>query len=177
MVCGPSSPDQPREAGGDLVERDIPRDPLEATAPFGSGSPLGMQDAIWAVDAVDVVVDLHAEPAPCEGIVGVATDLDGAPVLDREERRAGIGAIVRAGAPDDRLAAGCGGRRLLLRSSSRRRGRCERTGEDARYFCHRAVRPARHTASRENLRGSFAALAQPTGKVHRIGLLRHALDS
>src|SRR4029450_6521388 len=104
MVCGPSSPDQPPEAGGDLVERDIPRDPLEATAPFGSGSPLGMQDAIWAVDAVDVVVDLHAEPAPCEGIVGVATALDGAPVLDREERRAGIGAIVRAGAPDDRLA-------------------------------------------------------------------------
>src|SRR4030095_4585951 len=70
MVCGPSSPDQPPEAGGDLVERDIPRGPLEATAPFGSGSPLGMQDAIWAVDAVDVVVDLHAEPPPCEGLVG-----------------------------------------------------------------------------------------------------------
>jgi hypothetical protein len=99
------------EATGDLVERLVPGDPLEPAAALGAGSPERVQDAVRVVDAGDVVVHLHAEPAPGERVLGVATDLDGPSVLDGDEHRARVRAVVRTRAPDDRLACGCAGHR------------------------------------------------------------------
>ena len=69
--------------------------------PFGAGAAQGMEDALRAVDALQVGVDLGAEAAAGDGVVGVADELDGDAVLDRHLPGAGIGAIVRAAAADD----------------------------------------------------------------------------
>ena len=94
-----------RNRVGDLVERLVPGDLLEPAAALGPGAAQRVQHAVGAVDLVLVVVDLHAQPAAGERVLGVARDLGRPAVLDGDEHGAGVGAVVRA-----RGAHGGGGR-------------------------------------------------------------------
>src|SRR6202040_3663919 len=46
------------EAARDLVERRLPTYPFELATPLGSDAPQRMQNAVGAVDAFDIVIDL-----------------------------------------------------------------------------------------------------------------------
>ena len=58
------------------------------------------------VGALEVAIHLGAEEALGERVVRIALDAHGAPVLDRHEHRARVGAVVRAGAAHDGIRAG-----------------------------------------------------------------------
>ena len=100
-VCGASDV---AEAGGDLVERVVPGDALEAAFTLPADAAQWMREATAVVRALDVAIHLCAEEAARERMIGIAGDADGATILDRDEHRARVGAIVRTGTAHDRLA-------------------------------------------------------------------------
>src|SRR5690348_12556854 len=61
-----------------------------------------MEQPIRMIRALDVPIDLRTEEALREGMVGVARDANGTAVLDRYEHGAGVRAVVRARAANDR---------------------------------------------------------------------------
>jgi hypothetical protein len=67
------------EATRDLVQRIIPRDLLELSRSFAPDAPHRMQQPVAMVRPLDVPVDLRAEKAARERMVGIAGDLDSAP--------------------------------------------------------------------------------------------------
>ena len=85
-------------AARNLVESLVPGDPLEFARALGTDAAHRIQHSILAVDPVLVVVDLDAETALGERMIGIAAHLDHLAVTDRGEHGAGIGAIVRTGA-------------------------------------------------------------------------------
>ncbi|CAB4921447.1 unannotated protein [freshwater metagenome] len=89
------------QPGGDLADRGVPADPLELPAALGAGAAHREQHPAGVVHPVQVVVDLHAQAAGGVRVVGVAGHLDGDAVGDGHEHRAGVRAVVRAGAADD----------------------------------------------------------------------------
>ena len=78
-------------------------------SPLRPHAPHRVQDALGAVDALEVLVHLGAEEALREAVVGVAADRHRAAVLDLDRHHAGVGAVVRA--DDLRRAAPAAGRR------------------------------------------------------------------
>jgi hypothetical protein len=86
----------------DLVERLVPGDPLEAAAALRAGPAHRVQHPAGVVDLVLVVVDLDAQPAAGERVIGVAPHLHGLPVGHGHEHRAGVRAVVRARGPHGR---------------------------------------------------------------------------
>src|SRR5262249_28107787 len=90
----------------DVVDRFIPGRGLELSASLGTHAPEGRGEAVSMVRALEVPVYLRAEKSLREGMIGVALDPCGAAVLDRDQGRAAIGAVVRAGATHDRGARG-----------------------------------------------------------------------
>ena len=106
------------EARGDGVEGLVPGDAREAPLALGPDALHRMQDAVGAVDALEVVVDLRAEEALGEPVIGVAADAHRAAVLDVHGHHAGVGAVVRT---DDLqpLARRHGGRHARYGSASR----------------------------------------------------------
>ena len=68
---GPCSAMVARNRVGDLVERRVPGDPFEAAAALRPAAAHRVEQPVGVVDLVDVVVDLDAQPAPGEGVVGV----------------------------------------------------------------------------------------------------------
>ena len=74
---------------GDRAERLVPRDALEAPLALAAHAPQRVQQAVGAVDALEVAVHLGAEEALREAVVGVAAERDRAAVLDlhRSSRR------------------------------------------------------------------------------------------
>src|SRR5206468_12106200 len=70
---------------GDLVERLVPRDRREPARALRPDPAERAPDAIGAVDALQVVVDLGAEEALRETVLRVAADRDRAAVLHRSE--------------------------------------------------------------------------------------------
>src|SRR5207237_3529212 len=93
-VLGHDLPQPP----GDLAQRLLPGDPLEAPLALRTGAAQWVEQPLLAIHAVEVVVDLGAETAVGEGVDGVAGQLDRAAVLDRHLPRAGVGAVVWASA-------------------------------------------------------------------------------
>ena len=67
-----------------------------------------MEQPVLGVDAVEVVGHLAAQEAGGDRVVGVAGDRDRAAVrVDGHEHRAGVGAVVRAGAAHDAEQPAC----------------------------------------------------------------------
>src|SRR6266850_1668998 len=83
-------------ASSDLVDSLVPRDAGEATLTLGAGAAQGMEQPVRAVDALEIAVDLDAEMPAGDGVSRIRCDVDGAAVPDRDEHRAGVGAVVRA---------------------------------------------------------------------------------
>ena len=79
----------------------VPGDPFEAAFPFRPDASQGVEHAVGAVGVVRVVVDLDAQAAPGEGMVGVSSHLGGPAVLDGDQHRTGVRTIVGAGASHD----------------------------------------------------------------------------
>ena len=92
------------QPAGDVVQRLVPADRLESARAFRSGAAQGLQYALGVVGALGVARHLGAQRAVGVGMLRVAADPDGDAVLHRREQRAGVGAIVRAGAANDMLA-------------------------------------------------------------------------
>ena len=86
--------DHAAEARGDGVEGLVPRDAREAPLALGPDALHRVQDAVGAVDALEVVVDLRAEEALGEPVIGVAAEAHRAAVLDVHGHDAGVGAVV-----------------------------------------------------------------------------------
>ena len=61
------------------------------------------------VGAIDVPVDLRAEEAACEGVLGIARDANGPAVLDGDQHRASVRAVVGTRAAN---GGGGSGRRI-----------------------------------------------------------------
>jgi hypothetical protein len=57
-----------------------------------------MQDAVLGVDPLEVVRDLAAQEADRDRVVRISGHSDRPPLLDRDVHRAGVRAVVRAGA-------------------------------------------------------------------------------
>ena len=90
---------------GDLVERLVPGDRARTVPlPFGPTRRSGVRRRSVVIRALDVAIDLRAEEAARERMLGVAGDAHRAPVLDGDEHRAGVGAVVRTGAAHDAIA-------------------------------------------------------------------------
>ena len=98
----------PRKRCGDRVEGLVPGDALEPALALRPHAAQRVEDAIGAVDALQVLVDLRAQEALREAMVGVAADADRAAVLDVDRHHAGVRAVVRA---DDLQPAPCRHRR------------------------------------------------------------------
>jgi hypothetical protein len=81
----------------DLIERRVPTDGTELSAPFGPRSPKRRQYSIRAVDTLEVPVDLHTEVPAGDRMRTVRRDLDGSTVtVDRDEGTARIRTVVSA---------------------------------------------------------------------------------
>ena len=91
---------QPRRDPG---QRLVPRDALKAAAALRPYAALRMAQPIGVIDPLEVAVDLAAEGALRHGMVGVAPDVERAPVgaVDCDLPAAGVRAVVRAGAGYD----------------------------------------------------------------------------
>src|SRR3712207_4866930 len=59
-----------------------------------------MLQAVRGVDAVQIGTDLCAEPAPCEGMIGITVKTDRAAIAHLDEGGASVRAVVRAGAAE-----------------------------------------------------------------------------
>jgi len=106
----PIVPDRLRVARGnrlqavrDLVERLLPRDAFELAFSLFADAAHRVQQAVGVVRAFDVARDLRAQHAGRRRMIRIALDLRGHAVLHGHEQRAGIGAVMRAGAADDGL--------------------------------------------------------------------------
>jgi hypothetical protein len=91
----------PVEPMRDFVERGVPRDALELTAPLSTDATHRVQHAITMVGPLDIPIYLGAQKAIRERMFGVTGDANGATILDRHEHGARVGTIVWAGSFDD----------------------------------------------------------------------------
>ncbi len=85
----------------DLGEGVVPGDRREPTLALGPDPAQRVQQALRAVDAIEEAVDLGAQLALAERVVGPPAQLDGDTGLDRDRPTAGVRAVVVARAVDD----------------------------------------------------------------------------
>ena len=95
------SVDDLAEAARDLVEGLIPADPHELASALRTNATQRVEDAVGAVDALEVVVDLGTQATTGERMILGPGEIDRDPVLDRNLPGAGVRAVVRARALDD----------------------------------------------------------------------------
>ena len=105
------------ELRGGKVEGLVPADALPATgaAPQGMGDPLGIVLAV-----LEEAIDLAAEGAPGERVLGISADPDDAIAVDLCHHAAGIEAIERASRLDDPKHQRNSGAQRSRRRSARR---------------------------------------------------------
>lgn len=99
-------------APADLADRFVPSDALESIAAVGAGAlrpdaAQGIHQPVGIAVVVMEVLELHAQGAARDRMLLVAVHVDELAILDLVEHRAGVGAVVRAGAEE-------GGARALL---------------------------------------------------------------
>ena len=85
----------------DVRQRGLPRHALEAPLALRADPLERMQHAIRVIDALQVVIHLGAERAAREGVRGIAGQRHSGAVAHVHGPRAGVGAIVAAGATHD----------------------------------------------------------------------------
>ena len=90
--------DEAAQAGGNVGDGLVPADALKLAVALGTNALQGMEHAVWAVHAVQVVIDLGAQDAAREGLQLVADQLDGRAVFNLDLPTAAVGAVVRTGA-------------------------------------------------------------------------------
>src|ERR1019366_10318113 len=66
--------------------------------------PQGMENPVGRIDTVKVFRNFRAQETASYGMLGIALDPGGAPVLHRDEHGASVGAIVRTRGVDHLLA-------------------------------------------------------------------------
>jgi diketogulonate reductase-like aldo/keto reductase len=163
------------ESGGNDGKRIVPCDALEAAFALPADPAHRVQHALVGVGAIEVAGDLGAQHPTGTGMIGRATNGDGAAVFYGGQQRAGIGAIVRAGAADD----------VAVRSSGRNDGHasyCTQSG-DCHYASHvSALPPLRSVTLADGT--SVPALGLGTWRMgerlqdatREVAALRHGLD-
>jgi hypothetical protein len=109
----------------DVRERLVPAHARELAGALGADTLLRIEQPVGVVDALEIARDLRAELAGRRRVRGVARDLDGhasaVAHLRGDEHRAGVGAIVRAGRPnDDAFGLQVGGHGLFYAMLARR---------------------------------------------------------
>ena len=92
---------------GDLVERFVPADACEDAVAFPALADGGVEQAIFAVDALREATDFAADVAARARVLVAAVDLDDTPLLDGDLERAGVRAVERTRALDGRMSPGC----------------------------------------------------------------------
>ena len=88
------------QPGGDVGQRLVPAHGLELPGALGAHAAQRGEHTLGVVAALGVFADLGAEHAARVRMVGVALDSFGDAVFDRGHQRAGIGAVMGAGAQD-----------------------------------------------------------------------------
>ena len=83
---------------GDVVERLVPTHGLEPACALGPDAPQRLQQALGMVGPLGVTRHLGTQRAFGVAMRGVAVNANGATVFHRGEQRAGVRAVVRAGA-------------------------------------------------------------------------------
>src|SRR5581483_10357600 len=76
----PELADHPLQPLRDLVEGRVPGDPLEVAGALRPDAAEGESEALGGLGVRDVVVELVAEDAPRERVLGIALEPDGAAV-------------------------------------------------------------------------------------------------
>ena len=84
-----------------VVEGLVPSDRLEPALALAADPLQRLQQAIGAIDPLEIAGHLLAQETPREAMVGVTAQVDRHAVLDRHEHAARVGAIERADVLDD----------------------------------------------------------------------------
>ena len=168
------------QPGRDLVERLVPGDALEFAFSLLADAPQRVEQAIGGVGALEVVRDLGAQRAVGERHRRVALDLRRDAVFDRDEHRAGVGAVVRASDTHDIFGGHSGAHGGFYAAAPRRASRssgapapapppcrCVRQPMFAVAICSRSA-----LAQRREL--AAAQLAGDRGLQQRVGARRAA---
>src|SRR5262249_36266720 len=85
----------------DCVERLFPGDSLEAALAFRADSSHRVEHAPGVVDSFQIAGNFSAEEALSGRVIGITSDFRCATVLDFDEHRACVRAIVRASGVND----------------------------------------------------------------------------
>src|SRR5215212_4960555 len=93
-------------AAAPQIERSRPHAPIRCqrrmlATPLRSDAAHRIFQPVGRVDAVEIWTDLGAEPAPGEGMIGIAVEADGTAIPHLDQGGAGVRAVVRAGTADD----------------------------------------------------------------------------
>jgi len=103
------APGNVAEPGRDVGQRRIPAYRLKLARAFGADAFEWLQDALWVVSALGVARHLGTQRAIGVRVCRVAMYLDRHAVFHGRQQRAGVGAVMRAGALDlNRLRVGAG---------------------------------------------------------------------
>ena len=92
------------KAVGDLLDRVVPGDPLEASSTLAASTTHGMKETVLVVDPLAETADLGADEAFGDGVVPARVNLLDDAVFHRDFERAGVGAIQNAGRREARRA-------------------------------------------------------------------------
>ncbi len=111
----------PAQAGGDGVERLVPRNRCELALTLGANTLHRRQQPVRVVGAFGVAVDLGAEHPLRGRMLRIALHTRGTTALHGDEQGAGVGAVVRTRGTDDlgghrELRSGAAGGAVFVRA-------------------------------------------------------------
>src|SRR5579859_911398 len=132
-------------ASGNLPNRLIPGDALELATALRPDAPHRIEQSVRSVDAVQIGTYLGAEPTARDRMCRVSGKAHGAPVAHLGQRGAGVGAVVRAGAPHN-VCRGDGHGGHLLPNNNRSMVRA-----DGSEHKHATVRSQKRAGGPRNL--------------------------
>ena len=93
--------DDPLPPLRNLTDGVIPGDTGPLAAPLGADPAEWVLQPLRRVDTVQIRTHLGAEPAPREGMIGIAVKAHRTAITYLDQRGAGIRAVVWAGATDE----------------------------------------------------------------------------
>ena len=102
---GAEFPDDGLEPPGDLVERVVPGDALELAPALRTDPPHRIEETLGRLGIGDVVVELRAQDAARERVLGIALEPHRAPVLHGHDPAARVRAVHRARSENPRFSA------------------------------------------------------------------------
>ena len=118
IAAAPCSGDDVLPPLRDFADGLIPGDAGPLATSLRADAAHRIVQPVWGVDAIQIGTHLGAEPAPREGMIGIAVEADGTAIPHLDQSGAGIRAVVRAGTADDGVGsreAGVGSEGLFER--------------------------------------------------------------